>query len=74
VKWRRVSTIPVAPAAAWTAAQRRRARDVVHELMQEVPHAAARPWRFGLITIAESPRGWDVVHHRAVWSPHGGFW
>jgi len=74
VKWRRATSADAAGESPWRGAQRRRARDVALALLAERPDAAARPLRFDLVTIVESPEGWRVVHRRAAWAPAGGFW
>ncbi len=74
VKWRHVDARPDAGARAWSRGQRARQHEAVLQAMAELPGAADRPWRFDLVVIAESARGWRVEHHAGAWSPGASFW
>lgn len=61
---------------AWSPAQRRRAGEAVLLAMGDARFAGAgsRPWRFDLLTIAETPAGWMIEHRKGVWSPGNSWW
>jgi putative endonuclease len=70
VKWRREGGAD----EAWRRPQRARAGEAVLGLMERWPGAAERPWRFDLVAIEESARGWTLVHRPGAWSPGDSFW
>ena len=75
VKWRRRSALAESARVAWRRGQRARAGEAVLRLMAERSGPApARPWRFDLVAITETPRGWIVEHVRAAWSPGDAWW
>jgi len=74
VKWRRANPGDDRLLRAWSPAQRARARSALLTLMAEFPDGQGRPWRYDLVTIAESARGWSIEHHPAAGSPRDSWW
>jgi putative endonuclease len=74
VKWRHTGTDPAAALGAWSPAQRARARGALLGAMQTVPGGERRPWRFDLVTVSVTAKGWCIEHHRGALSPGETFW